>query len=232
MAAYPPRRLGRILPRQSHRVPEPVRDLGGGRGQSSGERIRPTRGAAWAWQSIKGTQNPQPGIPNPPRHGCCELQVLGDFLSKLGRKPRPTAGRKTLGDCQQPPSQAPKAAGSGSDPPLQGMLWRDGDAAGDQGCWGRGGEAGGRPGMLGVQAGLPALARKWQGRAIARARPASAAGRGMQKVMRTRHCENQSRWTPDIAPSRAQRASPCRQYPHLSHFKSPVSHFKGILIAS
>lgn len=56
MPAYPLHRLTHNLPRQNQHVPEPERNLGGGRGQSSGERIRLTQGAAWAWLSIKGTQ--------------------------------------------------------------------------------------------------------------------------------------------------------------------------------
>lgn len=95
MTAYPPHRLSRILPRQNHCVPEPERNVGGGQGLSSGERIRPTRGAARAWQSIKGTQTLSLAS-----QSFFELQVLGDyiFFPKLGRKRRPTAGRKTSWD--------------------------------------------------------------------------------------------------------------------------------------
>lgn len=71
--------------------------------------------------------NPQPGIPNLPRPCCCELPVLREFFSKLGRK--------SLRDRNNQ-----KAAGSGSEAPPGGIAW-DGDAGretgtpqGDQGC--------------------------------------------------------------------------------------------------
>lgn len=77
--------------------------------------------------------NPQPGIPSLPRPGCCKLPVLGEFFFQ--------AGKKILVGLQQPPLQAQKAAGIGSEPPPRDVGW-DGDAdretgipRGDQGCW-------------------------------------------------------------------------------------------------
>lgn len=65
-------------PQHSHHLPEPEHNLGGSRGPPCREGIQPTAGTAWAWQSIKDTQIPQPGIPNLPHPGCCELTVLGE----------------------------------------------------------------------------------------------------------------------------------------------------------
>lgn len=173
------------LPRHNHRVLEPERNLGGGRGAIL-QGKDPTAGAAWAWQSIKATQIPSLASQTFLTPAAASSRCSGNFFSKLGRK--------SLWDRDNQ-----KAAGSGSEPPPRSVAW-DGDAGretgtprGDQGCWG---------GDKGCQ--------KPRSRAMSRAGAAVPWAGGMKRVMRTQSCKNQLHWTLGTAPQRMwSRPSPC-----------------------
>ena len=133
MPAYPPRRFGRILPRQNHRVPEPERNLGGGRERSSGERIWPTRGAAWAWQSIKGTQilslASQSFLAPAAASSRCSGIFFFFFPSWEGNRD-PQRGEKPCGIANHRRRKPKRQRGLDPIPPREAVVgW---------GCWGRG----------------------------------------------------------------------------------------------